>query len=123
MLGTVLLEGGEMSQAESVLSEGLEAAAAAGVPAEQARIHVVLAEIYQFHALSGESSAGALEECQAAIAVLDAEGDLDGLAEAWLAIGRLRFDRGEWPADREAFEREVGESTAVPVPATRGPSA
>ena len=107
LLGTVLLEGGDLSQAETVLSEGLEVAGAPGVPAEHARIRVVLAEIYQFHALSGGSSAGALEECQAAIAVLDAEGDLDGLAEAWLVIGRLRFDRGEWPADREAFERAI----------------
>ena len=48
-----------------------------------------------------------MEEGQAATAVLDAEGDLDGLAEAWLLIGRLRFDRGEWPADREAFERAI----------------
>ena len=108
LLGTVLLEGGDLSQAESVLSEGLEVAEAAGVAAEHARIHVVLSEIYQFHALSGGSSAGALEECKAAIAVLDAEGDLDGLAEAWLLIGRLRFGRGEWPADREAFKRAIG---------------
>ena len=107
LLYSVLIESGDLIQAETVLSEGLEVAAAAGVPAEQARIRVALVEIYTVRNLSIEESIGTLEECQAAIAVLDAEGDLDGLAEAWLVIGRLRFDRGEWPADREAFEQAI----------------
>jgi non-specific serine/threonine protein kinase len=107
LLGAVLLEGGDLSQAETALSEGLEVAAAAGMPAECARIRVLLAEISQVHVLPGGSGARALEECQVAITVLDAEGDLGGLAEAWLLIGKLRFDRGEWPADREALERAI----------------
>jgi predicted ATPase/DNA-binding XRE family transcriptional regulator len=107
LLGAVLLEGGDLSQAESTLSEGLEVAVAAGVLAERARIRVELAEIYQVHTLPGGSGAGALEECQAAIAILDAEGDLGGLADAWLLVGKLRFDRGEWPADRDASEQAM----------------
>ena len=84
LLGTVLLESGELEQAGVVLAEGAEVAAAAGLSAVRARIRVLLAEI--------RSDIGeALAECQAAIAVLDSVGDLDGLAEAWLLTGRLRF--------------------------------
>ena len=107
LLYSVLIESGDLIQAQTVLSEGLEVAAAAGVPAEHARIRVALAEIHKVRNLSIEESIGTLEECQAAIAVLDAEGDLDGLAEAWLVIGLLRSDRGEWPADREALEQAI----------------
>jgi hypothetical protein len=88
-----------MEQAEQVLAEGAEAAAAAGLPEVQARIHVVLADI---HNLQGQDSAAALAECEAAAAVLEAGGDLEGLAEAWIVIGRLRFWLGESPADQEA---------------------
>ena len=87
-LGTVLYEAGDLERAEAVLSEGSEVAAAAGAPALRARIRVLLAEIRN---LQGEGNAEALEECEAAIGVLDAEGDLEGLAEAWLLAGRLRL--------------------------------
>jgi predicted ATPase/class 3 adenylate cyclase len=104
LLGTVLSDAGEMEQAEQVLAEGAEAAAAAGLPEVQARIHVVLADI---HNLQGQDSAAALAECEAAAAVLEAGGDLEGLAEAWIVIGRLRFWLGESPADQEALERAM----------------
>ncbi len=38
LLGAVLLEGGDLDRADTVLSEGSEVAAAAGAPAVQARI-------------------------------------------------------------------------------------
>ncbi|MGN6171358.1 MAG: ATP-binding protein [Streptosporangiaceae bacterium] len=104
LLGTVLSDAGEMEQAEQVLAEGAEAAAAAGLPEVQARIHVVLADI---HNLQGQDSAAALAECEAAAAVLEAGGDLGGLAEAWIVIGRLRFWLGESPAGQEALERAM----------------
>jgi tetratricopeptide (TPR) repeat protein len=104
LLGTVLSDAGEMEQAEQVLAEGAEAAAAAGLPEVQARIHVVLADI---HNLQGQDSAAALAECEAAAAVLEAGGDLEGWAEAWIVIGRLRFWLGESPADQEALERAM----------------
>jgi predicted ATPase/DNA-binding SARP family transcriptional activator len=104
LLGTVLYEAGGLEQAEAVLREGLEVATAAGAPAMQARIRVLLADIDN---LRGGGIVEALEECEAATAVLDSEGDLEGLAEAWLLAGRLRLDRGEWPADQEALERAI----------------
>ena len=58
LLYSVLIESGDLIQAETVLSEGLEVAAAAGVPAEHARIRVALAEIYKVRNLSIEESIG-----------------------------------------------------------------
>ena len=105
LLGTVLVEAGELEQAKAALTEGAEVAAAAGLPAVQARIRVQLGEIHSLHA---GPDATALAECEAATAVLDAEGDLEGLAEAWISTGKLRFWLGESPADQEAFERAIG---------------
>jgi predicted ATPase len=103
-LGTALFEAGDLSRAEPVLAEGAEVAAAAGAPAVQARIRVLLAEI---HLSQGEANAPVLAECEAAIAVLDREGDLEGLAEAWLLAGRLHYWLGESPADQETLERAL----------------
>jgi predicted ATPase/class 3 adenylate cyclase len=105
LLGTVVYEAGELQQAEAVLAEGSAAAAAARLPAVQARIRVLLADI---HNLQGGGIAESLHECEAAAAVLDSEGDLEGLAEAWVLAGRLRHDRGEWPAGQQALERAIG---------------
>jgi predicted ATPase/DNA-binding SARP family transcriptional activator len=107
LLGTMLLEVGDFSGAEAALSDGLAVATAVGAPAERARIQVLLTDLHKIHTLPGGSSAGPLEECEAAIAVLQAEGDLEGLADAWILVGTLRFNRGEWPADQEAFERAI----------------
>jgi len=104
LLGTALFESGDLSGAEAVLAEGAQVAAAAGLPAVQARIRVLLAEI---HTMQGRAFSEAMEECEAATATLDSEGDLEGLAEAWILTGKLRFFRGEWPADQEALERAL----------------
>jgi predicted ATPase/class 3 adenylate cyclase len=104
LLGTMLFEAGDLEQAEAVLAEGAEAAASAGLPAAQARIRILLTEIRSSQDLS---LAEALAESEAAIAVLDAEGDLGGLAEAWLLAGMLRFWLGESPTDQQALERAI----------------
>jgi hypothetical protein len=104
LLGTIQFETGELGQAEATLTEGAKAAAAAGQLTVRARIRILLTEI---HTLQGGSDAEARTECEAAIAVLDSEGDLEGLAEAWIFTGKLRFWLGEWPADQEAFERAM----------------
>ena len=104
LLGFVLWEAGELDQAEAVLAEGSEAAAVAGLPALQARIRVRLAEV---HLMLGGVRAKALAECEAATAILEAEGDLEGLAEGWLLAGKLVFWGGQSPADREALERAM----------------
>jgi class 3 adenylate cyclase/tetratricopeptide (TPR) repeat protein len=103
-LGTALLEAGEAQQAEAVLAEGAEAAAAAGLPALQARIRVLLADIHASQSGPGQE---ALAECEAAAAVLEAEGDLEGLAEAWRLAGKIRLWLGDSPADQQAFERAI----------------
>ena len=77
LLGAVLFEAGELQGAQAVLSDGIQVAA--GVPAVQARIRVLLADVRN---LQGAGIAETLAECEAAAAVLEAEGDLAGLAEA-----------------------------------------
>jgi predicted ATPase/class 3 adenylate cyclase len=104
LLGTVLSETGDLNEAEAVLSEGAEAAAGANLTAVQARIRIKLAEI---HSQQGGSAAESLAECEAATVILDSEGDLAGLAEAYILAGQLRSACGEWPADVQAFERAI----------------
>jgi predicted ATPase/DNA-binding SARP family transcriptional activator/class 3 adenylate cyclase len=104
LLGTVLFEVGELSEAEEVTAEGLQVAAAAGLPAVQARIRVLLAEI---HAHQGRPVTEALAECEAATAVLESEADLVGLADAWFFVGKLRHWLGEPPAAQQALERAL----------------
>jgi tetratricopeptide (TPR) repeat protein len=101
-LGGVLFEIGDLSGAETVLAEGFEVAAAPGLSAEQARVRVLLAEI---RSTQGRGNREALAECEAAATVLESAHDLEGLAEAWLAIGKLRFFLGDQPACPEALER------------------
>jgi class 3 adenylate cyclase/tetratricopeptide (TPR) repeat protein len=103
-LGTALCEVGELDQAEAVLAEGSEAAAAAGLLELQARIRVRLAEV---HNSLGGPTAEALAECEAVTAILDAESDLEGLAEVWLVAGQLLFWLGQSPGDQEALERAM----------------
>jgi tetratricopeptide (TPR) repeat protein len=107
LLGAVRYEVGDLTSAETVLSEAREVAATAGAPALEARIRIQLAELHVIHNLPGGDDTDALEECQAAIAELEAEGDLEGLAEAWLLAGQVRFFRGESPADQETLERAI----------------
>ena len=102
LLATVLNESGDLKRAEAVLAEGSHVAAAAGLPAMAARIRVLTA---QFHAEQGRGDAEALKECEAATAILDAEGDLAGLAEAWRLAGMLGYWRGDVPACQEALGR------------------
>jgi len=104
LLGNALLEAGEAQQAEAALAEGAATAAAARVSALHARIRVLLADIHVSQSGPGQE---ALAECEAAAAVLEAEGDLEGLAETWRLAGKIRFWLGDSPADQQAFERAI----------------
>jgi class 3 adenylate cyclase/tetratricopeptide (TPR) repeat protein len=104
LLGTALHEAGELDQAEAVLAEGSELAEAAGAAALQARIRILLAQI---RTSRGAPLDRALAEGQAAGAVLEAAGDLEGLAEAWELTGMIRMWLGDSPADQQAFERAM----------------
>jgi tetratricopeptide (TPR) repeat protein len=102
LLGAVLYQAGDLQRAEAVLSEGAQAAAADGLVAVQARIRVQLAQI---HDIQGGTDAEALAECEAAAAALESEGDVAGLAEAWLAVAKLRLFLGDPPAGAQALDR------------------
>jgi class 3 adenylate cyclase len=104
LLGAALHEAGELDQAEGALAEGAQVAAAAGAVSLEARTRLRLAET---HIGLGGSLEEALAECQAATAVLKAEGDLEGLAEAWKLTGMIHFWLGHSPADQEALERAM----------------
>jgi predicted ATPase/DNA-binding SARP family transcriptional activator len=104
LLGAVLYAAGDMERVEGVLAEGCQAAGSAGLPAVQARIRVLLAE---FRFMQRGDAAGALRECEAAMAVLESEANLEGLADAWLLIGELHFYHGDSPASQEACERAI----------------
>jgi predicted ATPase/DNA-binding SARP family transcriptional activator len=104
LLGAVLCEIGELQRAQAVLSEGSEIAAAAGTPAVQARISVLLADVRN---MQGVENAETLAECEAAAAVLETEGELDGLAEALTAAGKLRFWLGDAQAGGSILERAI----------------
>jgi predicted ATPase len=103
LLGMALLQT-DPERAEATLSEGCQIAEAAGLHAVQARIQVHLSDLLS---VLGRTSPEALEECEAAAAVLDAEGDREGLAEAWGAIGSRCTFLGDEPAATEAFERAI----------------
>ncbi len=105
LLGTVLYESGDPASAQAVLSEGCAVAQAAGLPAAvQARIRLNLAEIRSLE--GGGSLAQSLAEAKAALATLETDGDLEGMAEAWLTIGLLHLNLGNSVAE-EDFERAV----------------
>ena len=101
LLGMTLIHT-DPERAEAALSEGSQIAAAAGLRAIQARIQVQLSAI---GGMLSRTDPAALGECEAAAAVLGAEGDLAGLAEAWIEIGRRRLSFGDAPAAIEAYER------------------
>jgi len=104
LLGATLFESGDLDRAEAVLAEGSAAAATAGASALQARIGVLLADIRN---MRGRSNAETLAECQAAAAILQAEGDLEGLAETWMVMGRAQFWLDDPAAATEALERAI----------------
>ena len=105
LLGTVLFQAGDLVRAQAVLSEGCAVAQAAGLPtAVQARIRLKLTEISFLE--GGGSLIQSLTECQAALATLESEGDVEGIAEAWLTIGQLHSNLGD-PAVEEDFERAI----------------
>jgi tetratricopeptide (TPR) repeat protein len=102
LLAKVLDESGDLERAETVLGEASQAAAAAGLPVTAARVRVLLA---QFSAEQGGSLEEAWQECEAATAILAADGDLAGLADAWVLAGMLRYWLGAVLACPEALER------------------
>jgi predicted ATPase/DNA-binding SARP family transcriptional activator len=102
LLGTLLYVAGSMRRAQATLAEALRAAQAADAPPVQARIRVLLAEI---HVVEDGRYAEALEECDAAAALLDSDNDLEVMAQVWLTVGKAHFSAGESLRAEEALER------------------
>src|SRR5262249_1983514 len=101
LLGMTLIHT-DPERAEATLSQGYQLATAAGLHAVQARIGVQLSGI---NSTLGRTDPEILEDHEAAAAVLGAEGDLEGLAEAWIEIGRNHLFFGDSSAAIEAYER------------------
>ncbi|HYK31405.1 MAG TPA: hypothetical protein VEV63_05555, partial [Streptosporangiaceae bacterium] len=104
LLGATLFESGDLDRAEAVLEEGSGAAATARASALQARIGVLLADLRN---MQGRSNADTLADCRAAIAILQAEADQEGLTEAWMLAGRAQFWMDDPAAAAEAQERAI----------------
>jgi len=102
LLATVLYGSGELERAEAVLAEGSRLAQAARLSAAGAWIRALLAQI---HAEQGGSIQDALKECEAATAILEAEDELAGLAEARIFAAMLRYWLGDVAACQEALGR------------------
>jgi predicted ATPase/DNA-binding SARP family transcriptional activator len=104
LLGAVLFAAGDLERAQPILAQGAEAAAAAALPALHARIRILQADI---HAEQSGIYTEALDACAAAAALLESEGDLEGLAEVWLLVGKLRFWVDDTSGCQEALERAI----------------
>jgi predicted ATPase len=103
LLGAVLYAAGDVERARATLAQGLQVAAAdPGLSSVQARIRVLLAEI---QLVEDAGNAEALEECDAAAALLDSEHNLEGLAQVWLTVGKARFYAVDALGAEEALER------------------
>jgi predicted ATPase/DNA-binding SARP family transcriptional activator/predicted negative regulator of RcsB-dependent stress response len=104
LLGTFLYEKADLERAEELLSEGLTLARAQRNRALEARLAVRWADLH-LH-LPDSRWGELLRECEQAAVVLESEGDLSGLADAWVAVGKARLWIGD-NSDQEALERAV----------------
>lgn len=87
---------------QATLDQGLQVAAAdPGLSSVRAGIRVLRADI---QASQDGNFAGAIEAGEEAAAVLELEGDLDGLAEALLLIGKTRFHGGDTLAAEQPLQ-------------------
>ena len=104
LLGSFVYESGDLQRADALLSEGLALARAEDNPALEARLRVRRADVRLF--LPGLRYRELLRECEQAAVVLESAGDLGGLADAWVSIGKVRLFMGD-DADQEALERAI----------------
>jgi predicted ATPase/DNA-binding SARP family transcriptional activator len=104
LLGGLLQEVGDLTEAEEALTAGLRIAGAAGDSGLAARIRIRRADVRVIRGVVSETQA--LDECAAAAATLEGARDVDGMAEALAVIGKIRFWLRD-PSDQEALERAV----------------
>jgi predicted ATPase/DNA-binding SARP family transcriptional activator/tetratricopeptide (TPR) repeat protein len=102
LLGTFMYEAADLRRADALLSEGLTLARAESNRALKARLRVRHADVRLLRGDVGWDEV--LRECEQAAVVLESDGDLSGLADAWVAIGKARSWIGD-DSDQDAFER------------------
>jgi len=102
LLGAVRYQSGDLDRARALLAAGSLLASAAGEEALRARIQVLLAEI---GFLQGATGGAALAEIENAAAILESEGDLFGLAEAWVNVSLVRLNVGDVIGSQHAAEQ------------------
>jgi predicted ATPase/DNA-binding SARP family transcriptional activator len=103
LLGDVLHDIGDLTEAERILADALRIADAVSDPVLAARLRVRHADVRLMVGAIGVREA--LAECETAAAVLEAARDTDGLAHALSVIGKFRY----WLRDnhQETLERAV----------------
>jgi predicted ATPase/DNA-binding XRE family transcriptional regulator len=104
LLGELISQTGDSHRARSILTEGLHVAEKSGLAGLQARLRCDLALV---GVRQGASAREALNGCVAAVAMLEADGDLGGAAQAWALAGEMHYYLGESPDDEQALERAV----------------
>ena len=102
LLGTVFLALGDLERHKLPWLRPLRPPPRLACPAAQARIAVVQADI---QAEQSGHYRQALDTCAAAAPVLESEGDLEGLAEVWLLVGKVHLWGADARAGEEALER------------------
>jgi class 3 adenylate cyclase/tetratricopeptide (TPR) repeat protein len=112
-LGRVLMETGELAEADSVLSQAMDEARAAGDSRNEA-----LARVYRTHARSSVDPKWlfehSLSDLRASIAVFDELGDQAGLARAWNHVGLYEFWSGNCTGALAAVEKGAEHAALVP---------
>jgi class 3 adenylate cyclase/tetratricopeptide (TPR) repeat protein len=107
VLGRALMESGELERSDSVLSEAVERARAAGEDLAAAEAAVALAYL-RAHTVPEMSDEEIAHELQGVIRVFEELGDETGLARALSLAGMLRYWRGEAAAAITDLEQAAG---------------
>jgi class 3 adenylate cyclase/tetratricopeptide (TPR) repeat protein len=105
-LGSALIVTGDFTRAEEVLTEALEAAAAAGDRRLELRTLIDREFLRAFTAPEG-SIPEILATTEEAIPLLEELGDELGLAKAWWLKSEVHLNAARWGARAEALERAV----------------
>jgi tetratricopeptide (TPR) repeat protein len=106
-LGYVLFDAGDLARADSVLTEAIERARAAGDRSGELQARIVLLHWRMYSEPQNADLDQLMDEASAAIEVFEEDGDELGLARAWKLLGELRWHSGGVSWAIEALERHV----------------
>lgn len=109
-LGEALIEAGEFGQAETLLTEGMEAASRIEEHGLEMHLRLVHLRLSLLTDPSGWGGA-VLSQCRQAIELFDSVGDDDGLDAAWWLIAMVHGQAGTYSVAREAAEKVIEHAT------------